>query len=193
MDIRLPNITGRTEREQMDEIRRYLYYLANMLNFLFSGTESSDTAKEKMPGIPSGLEAQNLFNAIKGLIINSETIYRSLVEKFETEHKDIFLESGWNSLSLADENADGFCRYRKSGNHVYIECSILYADSLVNGDMIPDECRPKSDIYRLCPTNDGFCRICADVDGQIRIDHLQTFSEDTDNVMIYGYLDYFID
>lgn len=33
IDIRYPNITAKTEKERIEQIHRYLYYLADQLNY----------------------------------------------------------------------------------------------------------------------------------------------------------------
>lgn len=37
--IRLPNITGKTEAQQLEQIKNYLFQLAQELNYAFSALE----------------------------------------------------------------------------------------------------------------------------------------------------------
>lgn len=82
IEIRLPNITATTEREQLAQVKSYLYQLAQQLqwamdNISASGSTPASTAlasQESQIGLPSGVVAQSTFNAIKPLIINSKEI-----------------------------------------------------------------------------------------------------------------------
>jgi hypothetical protein len=45
MNFRYPNITGKTEKEQIEQIRRYLFQLVDQLNYTVPKlTENSDAA-----------------------------------------------------------------------------------------------------------------------------------------------------
>lgn len=41
IDIRYPNITAKTEKEKIEQIHRYLYYLADQLNYALPLLESN--------------------------------------------------------------------------------------------------------------------------------------------------------
>jgi hypothetical protein len=47
MELRLPNITGATEREQLSQIRSYLYQLVDQLQFTISKIEETQIAQEE--------------------------------------------------------------------------------------------------------------------------------------------------
>lgn len=47
MELRLPNITGATEREQLSQIRSYLYQLVDQLQFTISNIEKIQIAQEE--------------------------------------------------------------------------------------------------------------------------------------------------
>jgi hypothetical protein len=82
VEIRLPNITATTEKEQLAQVKSYLYQLAQQLQWAMDnistreGAEKSSksTSQESAIGLPSGVVAQSTFNAIKPLIINSKEI-----------------------------------------------------------------------------------------------------------------------
>lgn len=105
--IRLPNITGGTEREQLAQIKSYLSQLAQYLQWAFdhetggSGgvTAVRETAGESR-GIPSGVAAQEMFNGIKALIIKSEEILDAYFE--ETERR---LKAAYEVFDCADHVA----------------------------------------------------------------------------------------
>ena len=98
IEIRLPNITGTTEKEQLSQVKSYLYQLAQQLQWAigYIGTSNgADTSVTKASnssqvGLPSGVVAQSTFNAIKPLIINSAEIvnayYEAINQKLEGEY-----------------------------------------------------------------------------------------------------------
>lgn len=98
IEIRLPNITGVTEKEQLAQVKSYLYQLAQQLQWAIgyigtsNGTDTSVTkaSNGSQVGLPSGVVAQSTFNAIKPLIINSAEIvnayYESISKKLEGEY-----------------------------------------------------------------------------------------------------------
>lgn len=51
VDIRLPTITGATEREQLAQIKSYLYQLAGQLQFALSTIDTSASGGQTMPVI----------------------------------------------------------------------------------------------------------------------------------------------
>ena len=83
IDIRLPNITGKTEAEQMAQVKSYLHQLVEQLNWALntvnSAQEGSTSApveyKQGKPSTPQ--EAEETFNSIKSLIIKSADIVKA--------------------------------------------------------------------------------------------------------------------
>lgn len=98
IEIRLPNITGATEREQLAQVKSYLYQLAQQLQWAMGYMETSNSTAVKETkssdnsqiGLPSGVVAQSTFNAIKPLIINSAEIvnsyYEAISQRLEGEY-----------------------------------------------------------------------------------------------------------
>lgn len=90
-DIKLPNISATSDRGQIEQIRGYLYQLAEQLKFALNSIESGGTqvlyqgSKSTAKEVPEK-EAQATFNSIKSLIIRSADIvnayYDTLSEKF---------------------------------------------------------------------------------------------------------------
>ena len=88
VDIRLPNITGITETEQLQQIRSYLYQLAPQLNWALSTLEaasSSGTATQNTGASAKAAEKdkdrQDNFNELKHLIIKSADIVNAYYEE----------------------------------------------------------------------------------------------------------------
>ena len=180
MDIRLPSISGRTEREQLDEIKRYLYYLADTLSFALSGKMTDAERIPQSVGIPSGIEAQNLFHAIKGLIIHSDAIYHEFVSRYESE-----AESTWQTLGLSSPAEGAYCRFRTCRHRVYIEfaCPADAEVFTVNAEALPDGYRPDRETVFVCACDTGYARASVNTDGAVVV----AGGEGT----VYGNISYF--
>ena len=82
-DIRLPNITGKTEAEQMVQVKSYLHQLVEQLNWALNTVNSAQEGNASAPveytqGKPStAQEAEDTFNSIKALIIKSADIVKA--------------------------------------------------------------------------------------------------------------------
>lgn len=88
MDIRLPNINGKTETEQLAQIRSYLYQFAGQLQWALSNLEFGGSAgvvlnRSGASSTSQEEEAVKNFNQIKGLIIKSADIVKSYYEKID--------------------------------------------------------------------------------------------------------------
>lgn len=87
VDIRLPNITATTEREQLAQVKSYLFQLAEQLQWALTNVDSSNhsvvvTATPRVA--PSGqttISAEATFNSIKALIIKSADIVSAYYEE----------------------------------------------------------------------------------------------------------------
>ena len=84
-DIKIPNITATTERGQLEQIRGYLYQLADQLkwalNSIENGSQTTQVVKSSKETETSENEATATFNELKTLIIKSADI----VEAYEEE------------------------------------------------------------------------------------------------------------
>lgn len=104
MDIRLPQINGKTEREMLTQIRSYLYQLAPQLQFALenistrqetiSYSNSQSGASQSLSGTSGGASnasPQDTFNSLKALIIKSADIvnayYEEISERLEGEYR----------------------------------------------------------------------------------------------------------
>lgn len=87
-DIRLPNITGRTEGEQIAQIKSYLYQFAGQLQWALRTVESGGNNQNvvlQSSGVPKPVtnnQAAN-FNDLKSLIIKSADIVNAYYEKID--------------------------------------------------------------------------------------------------------------
>ena len=97
IDIRLPNITGTTEVEQLQQIRSYLYQLAPQLNWALSTLESKGSSevvvqKTGTTAVTAEKDKDRIdnFNELKHLIIKSADIvnayYEAVTERLESKY-----------------------------------------------------------------------------------------------------------
>ena len=83
-----PNILGKSEAEQLQQVKTYLFQLAGQLNWalntLESGTESGKIVNQNgqpLTQVSSEEQAQNTFNSIKSLIIKSADIVEAYYQE----------------------------------------------------------------------------------------------------------------
>ena len=88
VDIRLPNITAPTERGQLEQIRSYLFQLAEQLRFAMGSMENGSSGSGHAGMIAASAQGKNgtdnpatTFNSIKSLIIKSADIIDAYYEE----------------------------------------------------------------------------------------------------------------
>lgn len=93
VDIRLPQINGASEKEQLSQVKSYLYQLASQLQWALKNVDTS-TNTVVVTSVPKSLspsseaapkDAQATFNAIKGLIIKSADIVDAYYEEISNK------------------------------------------------------------------------------------------------------------
>ncbi len=97
IDLRLPNISG-SDREQLTQIRSYLYQIIPQLEFAINNINSSGSAVQTpiaASRIPSKTindeNAQSSFNAIKSLIIKSAEIVNAYYEEINKRLDGVYV------------------------------------------------------------------------------------------------------
>lgn len=87
INIRLPNINGRTDSEQLSQIRSYLYQFAGQLQWALSTIESGGSSSAVVQNTGSASikkeDPVSNFNQLKGLIIKSADIVNAYYEKID--------------------------------------------------------------------------------------------------------------
>lgn len=83
VEIRLPELSGTTEAEQLRQIRSYLYSLAAQLQYAFDGGQEQQTEPSRA-GTASRQEETSTLASVKSLIIRSAEITERIAEKLET-------------------------------------------------------------------------------------------------------------
>ena len=94
-NIRFPNITGKTEAEQLVQVKSYLHQLVEQLNWALSTVESgnSNTSVQKASsgGAVTKEELTASFNEVKALIIKSSNTVSAYSEAAEERYKSLYV------------------------------------------------------------------------------------------------------
>ena len=111
LDIRLPNITGVTETEQLQQIRSYLYQLAPQLNWALStleGGPSSVVVQKTGAGAAAEKEKdrEDNFNEIKGLIIKSADVVSAFYAEIKKKLDSVYLAQSDFGTYFEENNAE---------------------------------------------------------------------------------------
>lgn len=145
IDIRLPNINGRTDSEQLAQIRSYLYQFASHLQWALGAVETSNGSNASVPTVapstPTKKDPTLNFNEIKGLIIKSADIVNAFYEKIDKLLKlsgdytaqsefGTFVEKTNNTLSAYNDKIE---QNVSSIQSIYDENGNIRAELLVNG------------------------------------------------------------
>lgn len=100
MELRYPNIRGKTEREQLVEVKSYLHQLVGDLQFAFNSVNTSAVSSyvvsqpskpsSPAPSAPS-FDAEVAFDALKPLIIKSAEIVQAYYEEINSRLEGIYV------------------------------------------------------------------------------------------------------
>jgi hypothetical protein len=100
IDIRLPQITGTSEHEQLVQVKSYLYQLAEQLQWGLQNIDKSintvvvreaETPKNSYSSSLTPKDAQATFAAIKGLIIKSADIVNAYYEEIDKKLTGVYV------------------------------------------------------------------------------------------------------
>lgn len=95
INIRLPNITASTEREQLLQVKSYLHQLAQELNWALSSIESGGNKgiqeSKTAAGAVSREELATSFNSLKSLIIKSSETVMAYSEAAENRYNSLYV------------------------------------------------------------------------------------------------------
>ena len=115
VDLRLPNIKGANEREQLKEMQSYMYQLVEQLQFALNTIETSQSVPTVMSQMPARIiplspvatmsleglsDDQATFQAIKPLIIKSAEIVNAYYEEINRRLEGVYVaQSEYGSFS----------------------------------------------------------------------------------------------
>ena len=96
INIRLPNITAQTEREQLIQVKSYLHQLVGELNWALasmeSGGSSSTAVAQKASGVGvSKQEMTTSYNELRSLIIKSAGTVMAYSDAAEEKYKSLYV------------------------------------------------------------------------------------------------------
>ena len=145
-DIRLPNINGRTEAEQLAQIKSYLYQFAGQLQWALKTVESGSSTNIVLQQGPSGKEVKPdvqtaNFNQLKALITKTAEVVEAYEEKvdalldldgeyFAVSPFGAFYESTKNTVSANSRKIE---QDLVSKQAIFDENGNILAELLVNG------------------------------------------------------------
>ena len=95
-NIRFPNITGKTEAEQLIQVKSYLHQLVEQLNWALSTIESGKSTEVNTSGGKTGSSSAEptdttSFNELKALIIKSSTNVESYYERINSRLESLYV------------------------------------------------------------------------------------------------------
>ena len=95
INIRLPNITAQTEREQLLQVKSYLHQLAQELNWALtsieSGSSTAAVAKKSTSDPVTKDELATSYNELKSLIIKSAGTVSAYAEVLEERYNSLYV------------------------------------------------------------------------------------------------------
>ena len=146
IDIRLPNITGKTDSEQLAQIRSYLFQFASQLQWALSTVEGVGggtpvVLQKNSAAVADGRGPVNNFNQLKDLIIKSADIVEAYYEKIDEMLKldgyflaasdfGTFVEETNNTLAATDKRIE---QDLVSKQTIFDEKGNIKTELLVNG------------------------------------------------------------
>lgn len=133
IDIRQPNITAKTETEQLLQIRSYLYQMAQQLQWAFNtisspgggGNVGTNTTQQTAVSSSSGkIDATKTFDALKDLIIKSSDIVNAYYDVISKKLVGVYVAQS------------DFGRYQEETSNTIKESSTRIDQLYVNNQVI---------------------------------------------------------
>lgn len=156
IDIRYPNITGKTDAEQMVQVRSYLHQLVDQLNWALNTAEAYQSGNTSAPVVYNQSEsatpqdAESTFNSIKALIIKSADIVKAYETTiFSDFNGKYFAESDFGTY--LEETSRSVNENSKRVEETYTRVETI--DSRVEG--VEDEIRTTNAYIHRGLLNDG--------------------------------------
>ena len=84
VEIRLPELTGSTPAEQLQQIRSYLYHLASQLQYAFDGGGEASSPVAAETAVSQAAQQEQTLAAVKSLMIRSAEVTERIAQKLET-------------------------------------------------------------------------------------------------------------
>ena len=120
IDLRLPNITGPTDKERISQMQGYLFQLVEQLQWALQNVDTTNAAvvapvaKSQLPmGVNTPSDPQATFNSIKSLIIKSADIVTAYYDEISRRLEGLYVaESDFGTFKqetsqTIEENSTG--------------------------------------------------------------------------------------
>ena len=143
IDIRQPNISANTEREQLIQMRSYLYQLAQQLQWAFGsisgGGEIQTVVRNPSSAVSNSndhVDGPKTFAALKNLIIKSADIVEAYYEEISKKLVGLYVaqsDFGIYSQETSNEiraNSDGVKQLFTNTQTIQTSVDVLNADAL---------------------------------------------------------------
>ena len=101
VNLRYPNITGRTEKEQITQIKSYLHQLVDHMNYAMPNSGSAQTESQQTAE-KQGTEIS--YYELRSLIIQDLQEVQKMVDQLEAKYVK---NSGWPADRYMATNANG--------------------------------------------------------------------------------------
>lgn len=178
--LRLPNINAPTEREQIAQIRSYLYQFIPQLQFILDNIPNDNTSVRVITQkTPSYAVASGRWSSLA--------------------------LSGGITEPVTPVGRTSGCQYmvEAEGKHIYVAFSggLTYSGSpiQINNELLPEGRRPVRDVHTICAVEGAsgeraIARMTVKPTGQVFVDWVHSLSATTPSVIewIDGYIDYWV-
>ena len=120
INIRLPNITAPTEREQLIQVKSYLHQLVQELNWALTSIESGSSTTAAKQASSVGVSKQEMttsYNELRSLIMKSADTVKAYSEAAEEKYKSLYVaqsdfgkytESASQTITKNSKNIESF-------------------------------------------------------------------------------------
>ena len=111
VELRLPNITGLSEKEQLSQIKSYLYQLTGQLQWALTNLETTTqtaiiNTQNSASKSAEKVDAESTFNSVKALIIKSAEIVEAYYEEMnKTFSGEYVAQSDFGTFSERTEQS----------------------------------------------------------------------------------------
>ena len=93
INLRFPQITGFTEKEQLVQIKSYLHQLVQELNWVLTNMQSGNTTETNSNNQPAtGLLSEETFLELKALLIQSSDTLNAYYDKINAKLEGFYLK-----------------------------------------------------------------------------------------------------
>ena len=108
VNIRLPNITGHSDKEKLQQVQSYMYQLVEQLNYALSAVEkeAAEVAQTTAAASKAEDDPQTSFNAIKALIIKSADIVNAYYDTISTKLDGLYVAESDFGVFVEQTNGD---------------------------------------------------------------------------------------